>query len=74
MAWVPPGVPEEDLCPASASSLARSGEEAWVGLWERPLPQSHTDQGSSERAGFCQKTGPNVTFPPTRNASALGEP
>lgn len=51
MAWVPPGVPEEDLCPASASSLARSGGGGPGWACETcPLPESHTDQGSSRES------------------------
>ena len=76
MAWAPPGVSEKDLRPTSASSLARRRGGGALGGPVRHVPSpSHTRiKAAPERAGFCQKTGPNVTFPPTRVRLALGSP
>lgn len=51
------------------------GEEALGGPVRHVPSPSHTRiKAAPERAGFCQKTGPNVTFPPTRVRLALGSP
>ena len=70
----PQGVPEEDLRPASASSLAWGGGALGGPVRNVPSPSHTRIEAARERAGFCQKTGPNVTFPPTQVRLALGSP